>query len=213
MLDFISPIQDLDISLEELNKTEIPLFTQNSELPAGTLSALCSGDHDAYAVVFNAYHASIKRFLTIMTRSEDDAQELTQEVFINLWEKREKINPESNIKGFLYTTAKFYMFNYFKHKQVILKYEQYKSDEIDFATSPDDIVIAKELSMLIEIIIARMPKQQQKVFQLKYDQCKTNAEIASLLNISPETVKVHLTRGRNELRKAILELIALFMLQ
>lgn len=148
-----------------------------------------------------------------MVRSEDIAQELTQEVFINLWLKRETLDPSRNIKGFLYATAKFYMLRHFKHNKVVLKYEQYKSSDIDFAASPDEVIIAKELGMMIDIAISNMPPQQQKVIVLKYKKCKSNAEIAELLNISRETVKTHITRGKNELRDVVMMVTALLMMQ
>ncbi len=206
MTEFDPLLRNPDVMPDNPDNYELPVFSEKSEIPEQIIAALCSGDHDAYTIVFNAYHAPVKRFLSMMLRSENIAQEMTQEVFINLWLKREKINPRMNIKGFLYTTAKFFMLNYLKHQKVISKYEEYKIQELDFADDPHDIAVGKELSLLIDIAIAKMPPQQGLVFKMKYNECKSIEEIANLLRISQETVKVHLKRGRSEVR----DILAMF---
>ncbi len=204
-------MKELDISLDNLDNSNIPVFSEKAEIPERIVAALCSGDHDAYTIIFNAYHAPVKRFLMMMLRSEVEAQEITQEVFINLWLKRDKINPGKNIKGFIYTTAKFFMLNHLKHQKVVDKYQQYQTQGPDFADDPHDIVVEKEMSLLIDIAIAKMPPQQGVVLRMRYNDAKSNDEIAAVLNISPETVKVHLKRGRSEIRDILAMFIALFM--
>ncbi|MDR0954681.1 MAG: RNA polymerase sigma-70 factor [Rikenellaceae bacterium] len=205
-------LQDLDISLDNSNRLPSRFSSDKMEIPSQTLSALRDGDYQAYDTIFKAYHTPIRHFLERMIHSEVDAQDITQEVFVNLWAKRERIDPEKNIKGFLYTTVKFFMLKYLKHQKVVDRYENYKiRDEVDFLDTPYDIAVGKELSLLIEISLARMPQQQAKVMRMKYTEGLSNEAIASALGISPETVKVHLKRGRAEIHKVLSLFVALFL--
>lgn len=205
-------LKDLDISLDNLDKYTGGIFSEKPDIPSKVIAALKNGDHHAYEEVFNAYHAPIKGFLTRMMRDENEAQEITQQVFINLWEKHDKVDPKKNIKGFLYKTAKFYLLNQQKHQDVKSRYEAYQVNyPEDYMDSPDDIIVAKELSLIADLAISKMPQQQRNVFNLHYNECKTNDEIAELLNISTATVYVHLRNGKNELRGLLTLFIALFL--
>ena len=203
-------LEELDITLDNLEKYNIPLLTKNREISESTVALLRAGDHTAYSAIFNAYHAPVKQFLIKILHSEQEAQDITQDVFINLWLKREKVNPQMNIKGFLYSTAKFFVMNHLKHLKVITKYEQYRENDLNFAESPHELAVGKELSILIDLVIARMPKQQATVISMKYNECKSNEEIAKLLNISQETVKVHIKRGKREIREIFEMIIFVF---
>jgi RNA polymerase sigma-70 factor (ECF subfamily) len=211
MAEYTELLKDLDISLDNSNRLPLRFASNKMEIPSETLSALRNGDYEAYDTIFKAYHTPIRYFLEKMIHSEVDAQDITQEVFINLWTKRERIDPEKNIKGFLYTTVKFFMLKYLKHKKVIDRYENYKiHEDTDLSDTPYDIAVGKEMSLLIELTVARMPQQQAKVMRMKYFDGLSNEAIAQALGISPETVKVHLKRGRAEIQKVLSLFVALF---
>lgn len=182
------------------------------EISDDILGSLKNGNHDAYNKVYIYYYSPILEFLSLLTKSKDDAQEITQQVFIVLWEKREYIDPKKNIKGFLYTIARNFAMNYFEHKKVKDKYAQVAGRVSDIDDSPYDIVVAKELEILIRLTLNRMPKQRRKVMEMKLDQCKSNEEIAKELKISPETVKGHITKGKKDIDNVIRIFLLLLML-
>jgi RNA polymerase sigma-70 factor (ECF subfamily) len=212
MAEYTELLRDLDISPSVMNALPSQPATGRKEISSETLSALRAGDYSAYDAVFKAYHTPIRLFLERMIHDGASAQDLTQEVFVNLWVKRDMIDPEKNIKGFLYTTVKYYMLRYLKHQKVVDRWEQYKiNDQTELNDSPHDIAVGKEISLLIELSIARMPGQQARVMRMKYGEGMSNEAIAEALGISPETVKVHLKRGRAELHKVLTMFIALFL--
>jgi RNA polymerase sigma-70 factor (ECF subfamily) len=166
-----------------------------------TLEALRRGDHDAFKKIYLHYADSVCHFLKLLMHSEEDAKEITQEIFVQLWEKREHVDPTKSIQGYLYTIARNTAMNFFEHKKVHDKYMMYArySQEESSGTS-DESLIAEETTLLIEMAINRMPKQRRKVFLMSYEDGMSTEEIARQLNISRNTVDSHLATAKKELK-------------
>lgn len=212
MSDYTPLIKELSPVAEEQARIEFEGFSNDGKVTKKTLVALKEGSHQAFDKVFNSYHAPLKRYLTARLGSDDEAQEMAQEVFIRLWTRHEEIDPDKNIKWFLYSTAKFLTLDNFRHRKVESRYEEFIANAPqDFALSADDEVIANELLLLAKITIDRMPPQRQKVFRMRFEECKSNEEIASELGLSPETIKSHLTVGKKEIQSILTAFFILFM--
>lgn len=177
-------------------------------ITAEVLTALRDGDHDAFRKVYLHYVTPIKDFLTILTRSEEEAEEITQDVFVNVWEKREKIDPRKSIKGYLYTIARNSALNLFEQRKVRSKYADSPLSKPDDYYASDEILIADETQLLIEIAVSRMPEQRRKIFELSRKEGLKSTEIAEKLALSRHTVDNHLAAAKKDIR----ELIALFLL-
>ena len=177
------------------------------------LKALRDGDHQAFQVVYLHYATPIKDFLTVLTRSEEDAREITQDVFANIWEKRDQIDPEKSIKGYLYTSARNAALKLFEHRKVRDKYAETSSYSSDEALFSDEILIAEETRILIEIAVSRMPPQRKKIFELSREEGLKSTEIAERLNLSRHTVDNHLAAAKKDIKEFISALILLLMIQ
>ena len=176
-----------------------------------TLEAMRSGDHDAYREIYIHYIDSVTDFLKMLTKSPEDAEEIAQDVFVSLWEKRDKIDPSKNIRGYIYTYARNAVLNYFKHKKVEDKYMRFAANAVQRYETSDDIVIARETELLIMIAVERMPAQRRRVFQMSRFEGLSNDEIAMRLNISKNTVENHITTAVKDIRRVLATLV-LFIL-
>lgn len=176
------------------------------------VEALRRGNHTAYDKIYMAYWDSIKNFLYKITRSQEEAKEITQDIFMNLWIKREQLDPSKKFKSYLFTIAKNSAYNRFNHKQVELKYQRLNHTETDFSTPPDEVLIAEEMELLTEIAISRMPKLRKQVYELSQQEMLSNEQIAQKLNISKENVANHLARAKRDLREILYLFIVLFIL-
>ena len=172
------------------------------------LQALRSGDQNAFERIYLHYVSSVKNFLTVLTRSGEAGEEITQEVFVTLWEKRDRIDPDKNISAYIYTIAKNYAFKYFNRKKGLLQEDVMSADSLEAYGSPDEILIQKEKEILIEIAVSQMPPQRRKIYRLSRIEGLSNSEIAEMLNISKNTVENHITSALNDLR----EVLAMFLL-
>jgi len=172
------------------------------------LQDMRSGSQSAFEKVYLHYVTSVQNFLTTLLRSEEMGQEITQEVFVTLWEKREQINPDKNVSGYIYTIAKNYAFKYLGRKKEVFQENDTYANNIEGDIAPDELLIYKEKEILIEIAVSRMPAQRRKIYELSRKEGLSNQEIAEKLNISKNTVENHITKALKDLR----EIIALFML-
>ena len=186
-------------------------YTRKENISPMVLHALREGNHLAYEKVYLHHVSSVKKFMTLLTRSEDIAEEITQETFITLWEKRENIDPDKNISGYLYIIAKNFALKHFRKNKIISDVEIQEDNDPLMNITPDEILIAKEKEILTEIVIKKMPAQRRKIYELSRKEGLTNSEIAERLNISKNTVENHVTSALKDLREVI-SFFLLFML-
>ncbi len=176
--------------------------TMTDNITSDTLIALRLGDHTAYEKVYNYYKKPIKDFLATIIKSEE-AEEILQDIFLTLWEKREKIDPYNNLSGFLYKIARNSAFKFYDHKKVIGKHISSLEGIIESDISADEIMINKEKEKLWENLINKMPPKRRYIYRLSRIEELSNYEIAQKLNISKNTVENHITSALKNLREAV----------
>lgn len=176
------------------------------------LSDLKAGDHAAYESVYLHYVTPVRNFLQVLTRSEDVAKELAQSVFITLWEKREGIDPDRNISGYIYKIARNAALKYFNHLKVVEKYAFAYEDWAGESPMSDEIIFTREKELLIEIVLNRMPPRRREIFNMSRREMMSNEEIAQRLQISKNTVENHITSALKDLREALAVMVMLFMM-
>lgn len=178
------------------------------------VNGLREGDHRAYEQVFLHYKKPIENFLHTLTRSRETAREITQEIFMNVWIKRERIDSSKSIKNYLYRIARNAAINHFNQQKVKEKYERYATpiSEEDIYGS-DKLLIAKETEILIEIAVNRMPKLRKRVFEMSRYDGLTNEEIAERLGMTRDSVASHLYLATKDIKEVISLFILLFIAQ
>ncbi len=182
------------------------------DIPRGVLQALKEGNHDAYDEVYIRYRDPIYNFLKILTRSDVAAEEIAQEVFVNVWEKRDKINPAKNIKSYLYTIARNAALQYFNRQKVHGRFTDFSAAAGNSeSVSSEELVIAKETEILIEIALSRMPAQRRRVFEMSHYEGLSNEIIAEQLEISKSNVTSHLSNARKDIKEVLALFILLFI--
>lgn len=169
-----------------------------------TIEALRNGNHKAFEEVFLAYFDKVKYLLTGLLRSESDAEELAQDIFVRLWMNHTSIDPNKVFSTYLYTTTRNTALNYLKHKLVE---ENYKNS----FNSLDEILFAKEISLLVEMAVCKMPVQRKKIYQMSREKGISNNEIAEELGISKKTVENQLSLALQEIKRVISAFLIFFL--
>jgi RNA polymerase sigma-70 factor (ECF subfamily) len=152
----------------------------------------------------------MRRYAINFLQDEEEANDLIQDVFLQLWAQREELQEEKNLIAFLFTLLKNKCLNSLKKKVVENKYLQNQSlfeterlYALSFAQSTDFKSMESQLNLEIESLIAQMPEKCGIVFRLKWLEGKKIKEIATLLDISTTMVDKHLARGMEIARKKI----------
>ena len=164
---------------------------------------LRDGSHSAYEKIFVAYYGKIKYFINGFIKSEETAQELAQDIFLKLWERRESIDPEKSLGYFMYTMARNATFNFLKHKLVHSTYVSRFSAGEHLELSTEEKVYANEIGLIVAMAVKKMPSQRRKIYELSRHEGLTNDEIATKLGLSKKTVENQLSIALKELKKVI----------
>jgi len=155
-------------------------------------------DKEAFNILYWNYHSAIYYNVLKLTRHSIIAEDIVQEVFIKLWEKRQSLDPEQEISGWLFVVSHNKSVNYLKQKLkesldqtgFPLFIEDTLEDTIDIG---DDLINAH--ASILEKAIEQLSPQKRKVFELCKLRRKTYEEVAEELNLSKHTVKEYLSEA------------------
>jgi RNA polymerase sigma-70 factor (ECF subfamily) len=175
------------------------------------LRRLREGDHESYRQVFLHWRRPIFQFVFNLIGNEKEAEDITQDIFVVLWNYRDRIDPERNIRSFLFLVARRTAYKSNRANQIRKKYANSAwMDDEDCFTS-QNIVVEKEIELLKQAILRRMPSQQRKIFELSHNDGLTPEEIAERLGIKRESVYNQLSKARKAIRDAVLLLLFVFL--
>lgn len=133
------------------------------------------------------------------------AEEITQIVFMKLWERFDTINDGESLKSYLFSIARNTLLNYLKHETVESIYLNYLKDSPNEDYGTQDAIDSSFLNSYVAKLIDELPPMRQKVFRMSRLQYLTNRQISQQLGISVSTVETHLSLAlkfmREELRR------------
>jgi RNA polymerase sigma-70 factor (ECF subfamily) len=188
------------------------------KLNQADICKLIGGNEGVFEQIFNMYYSPLVYFAKEYVIFEDQAREIVQEAFIKLWEKRQSLSPDSNIKAYLYVTTRNLCLNYLDHIRVGQKFKRMKEREmltyeinrIALHDPTAEYLITSELESRIEELIDELPERNQKVFRMhRFDNMKYS-EIAQKLNISVKAVEAHISRAIKHLRNHLKDYLYTF---
>ena len=167
-----------------------------------TLEALRNGDHKAFETIFVTYYHKTKVFIDGYIKSESDAEDLTEDLFVSLWTNRRSVNISKSFNAYLHTIARNAAINFLKHKYLHDTYLNHIPVS-EYSSTSEEEYIAKELGLLIDEVVDKMPEQRKKIYRLSRNEGFTNSEIAEQLNTTKRNVESQLSLALKEIRKAI----------
>lgn len=174
--------------------------------------AISNGDEAAFAEYYTGFVDSLVRFLTKIVGNVEEAKEIAQDVFVKLWESRGKVDPDKQLDGFVYTTAKNMALNVIRKRQVHFKYHKERMSSAENADlSADEEIISRETEILIRHVINNMPPQRRKAFEMSRYEGLSYEEIAREMGLSVDTVKTHIRLALKDIREAVATFIWLVL--
>ena len=163
---------------------------------------LKKGDISSFESIFSLYNKRIYNFCLRLQHSSHDAEETVQRVFVALWEQRITLNEKQSLTSYLYSIARYIVYQDFRQK--VYKKAAFESLSLKsavFNESTKDEVLFLELLNFLDSIIEKLPERQKEIFKLSRYSCMTYKQIAEQLNISENTVDTQIRRALEFLRE------------
>ncbi len=152
------------------------------------------GSVKAFEMIFKTYYVELSRFAVKYVGSTEQAEEIVQELFLTIWENREKLSITSSLKSYLYTSIKNRSLNYLKSAAV--KYIQ-RQEEVSVHNHPvsldvEEYINYNELQHTIQKAVEKLPEKCRIIFTLSRQAGLSYQEIANELNLSIKTVEAQM---------------------
>lgn len=159
----------------------------------------------AFYNLYERYCRRLHGFVLRYIKQEEDAEEIVQEVFVKIWESRNKIDAYSSFESFLFTIAYNTTISLLRKRTNEKKYLEHIKSLQQFSNSPNliDEVYFNELNDRVQSLLNELTLRQKEIFQLSREEGLTHDEIAKKLDISVNTVKKHIANTLAFLKQQI----------
>jgi RNA polymerase sigma-70 factor, ECF subfamily len=181
---------------------------------AALVARLRTGDEQAFATVFRLWYALLLRFAQRIVGDRARAEEVVQDVLLQLWRRRAALDPRATVQAWLFHAVRNRALNVVRHDGVVVRATAKLASS--HATPGDardpsdaDTALAEaELHLAIDAAVAALPPRCREVFLLSRRHGMRQTQIATRLGISLKAVEAQITRALRELRVALLPLLS-----
>ncbi len=179
--------------------------------------SLRKGEKSAYLAVYNDFYGLMYHLSLHYLHDSKISEEIVQDTFLKLWEIRESLNPQFNLRNFLYTITKNNCLNYLRNQKVILRHqENLKYLEMQFNYEAleklGNYIEFEELRKKIDQAIDALPEEIRETFLLSRFEELQYKEISERQSISIKTVEARMTRALKILRTELKDFLAVIYL-
>jgi len=177
-----------------------------SEIPADfdeqdALARSARGDSRAFKFIFDAYQSRVYTFALHYLKSDQQAEEAVQEVFLKLWRKGSDLAGIGDLQQYIFIIARNHALDCLRRNKVREKlHTPLPAAEEPFTNNTEEAILLRDTRRILEEGIARLPPQQQRVYQLCHQQGLTYSQAAQKLAISEQTVHRHMKLALRFLR-------------
>ena len=174
---------------------------------------LARGDGGAFEIIFEFYKKRVFGVALKMLKSETEAEEIVQDVFLSIWLSKANLSQINDAEAYLFTITYNTIYARLKkasHNQELLNTIIHHLTQIQNTT--DETIAAREAHKLINEAIQQLPPQQRTVYELSKQEGLSYNEIAERMHLSRNTVRNHLSEAMKTIRIFLKKAAMLFML-
>jgi RNA polymerase sigma-70 factor (family 1) len=172
---------------------------------------LRQGDVKAFEKIFKASYQSMVQYAWKILNDREDAEEMVQQVFVTVWEKRKEINVQTSMQSYLYRAVHNRSLNFIEKNKVRKMYAEQNTETNTYA-EPNTQLHHAELQTHFHLALEKLPEQCRKVFELSRFEGLKYSEIASRMGIAVKTVENQMGKALRILREELKDFLTLFVL-
>ncbi|MDJ1470295.1 RNA polymerase sigma-70 factor [Xanthocytophaga flava] len=176
------------------------------------LALLKASDRHVFNLIYKKYWKKFYRIALYHVKSSEVAKDIIQDLFTSLWVRREDLTITKGLDGYLSSALKYQILNYIRnqslhqsHHTLILK----QSSALSHST--EEQIHFQQVTDAVQDQIQKLPERSREVFELSRNEGRSLKEIAQLLQISPKTVEVHMSKALRLLRIGLREFLYVFV--
>lgn len=160
-------------------------------------------DAKAFELLYQKYQQPLLSYLVSKGVPREEAEDLVQNAFLILWDKRKTIRPAQSLRSFIYTIVHNRMLNYFRDRKD--QDPEYAYRLPDTGQDPSETTETGQAMQAMQKALETMPEKRRKVFELCYLQELSYREAAEILQVTRKTVENHMIQALKDLRAALTE--------
>jgi len=166
---------------------------------------LRGGNQDAFDAIFREHYSFLVGLVQSMLHDRAVAEEIAQDVMLELWRRRESIVLEATLRAYLFRAARNRALNYIRHERVVQRAAPYAADEPSAPPSAEHALADAEIERAVHAALQELPPRCREVFELSRIHNLKYAEIARTLEISIKTVEAQMGKALRLLRESLAE--------
>lgn len=168
------------------------------------LDEVKAGNQQAWEFIVREFHGPLYSFIYNMVRHPENAEELIQDVFVNFWTKREKINITTSLKAYLYRAARNHTLNFIKRRNFEINYQKRVAQEMDTSRNDtEETFNYTQLERKLTEAIEDLPDKCREIFKMSRFADMTYKEIAEAMDVPVRTVHYQIGLALKALREKL----------
>lgn len=168
------------------------------------LQRLQAGDGEAFSAIYRHYYSSVQTQVLNLIHSPELSEDITQEIFLKIWESREKLPEIRSFKSYLFITARNHTINALKSasRSEAGMSEIIRHFDIARNTTEDD-VLSNEYLAFLRKKLDELPPRSREIFRMCREQSKSYEEVAAALGITRDAVKSRMMHAMKTLKNSV----------
>ncbi len=167
------------------------------------LTRIKKGDEKAFETLYKSFFSTLCMFSYRYVKKTEIAEEIVQDVFFHIWEKRNQFELTTSFKSYLYKSVHNNSLKHLRHQKIVLAYENSTAFSGSERVTGQHYLEETEVYQILHEVIHNLPERTQDIFQLNRFKGLKYQEIADQLQISVKTVEAHMSSVLKILRNKL----------
>jgi RNA polymerase sigma-70 factor (ECF subfamily) len=167
------------------------------------LARIKKGDEKAFEMLYKSFFSMLCMFSYRYVKKTDIAEEIVQDVFFHIWEKRNQFELTTSFKSYLYKSVHNNSLKHLRHQKIVLAYENSTTFSGSEKVTGQNFLEESEVYQILHGVIDELPDRTRDIFQLNRFKGLKYQQIADHLQISVKTVEAHMSSVLKILRNKL----------